>query len=226
MARSELPDVFLGQLHRELSNSAIRDGGFDPASLVFSLEALMLINADAVSEAVVEKVVHVLGSSASIGSHWRPVRPLTVNSQGRILLPQSVEVANSYLRICDLHATRRPAVEPLFTQSFDILQSYADWLLSRELRVSVDAPGGAPKLFAGWQSEHTFKRNMIHLWATSQAVLFLQHYSAMLQQHAARCSRLGRPQLRELRSHPRAARRSPPRRDLGRQSQAGAPRRA
>ncbi|NKZ10754.1 ATP-binding protein [Mycolicibacterium septicum DSM 44393] len=190
LALSELPDVFLEQLHRELSNSAILDGGFDPASLVFSLEALMLINADTVSEAVVEKVVTVLGSSPSIGSHWRPVRPLSVTSQGRILLPQSVEVANSYLRVCDLHAARRPSAEPLFTRSFDLLQSYADWLLSRELRISVDMPGGAGKLFDGWQSEHTFERNTIHLWATSQAVLFLQHYSAMLQQHTARCARI------------------------------------
>lgn len=190
LALSALPDVFLEQLHRELSNSAILDGGFDPASLVFSLEALMLINADTVSEAVVEKVLAVLGSTPSVGSHWRPVRPLSVTSQGRILLPQSVEVANSYLRVCDLHAARRPSAEPLFTRSFEILKSYADWLLSRELRISVDMPGAANMLFEGWQSEHTFERNTIHLWATSQAVLFLQHYSAMLQQHAARCAQL------------------------------------
>jgi MoxR-like ATPase len=184
---SELPDAFLGQLHRELSINAIRDGEFDPACLVFALEGLLLVNAEAVSEALVDKIVSVLGSATSVGSHWRPVRPLDASDEGRILLPQSVEVANSYLRVCDLYPARRSTGEPLFTQSFDTLQSYANWLASRVSRVQVvDLPGP----FDGWQSEHTYKRDDVHLWATSQVVLFLQHYRAMLQQHAARCSRI------------------------------------
>lgn len=186
---SELPGAFLAQLHGELSNSAIRDGNFDPACLMFALEGLLLINAEAVSEAVLEQVVAVLGSAPSVGSHWRPVRPIDANKQGRILLPQSVEVANSYLRVCQRHAAKRSTVEPLFRQSFEILQSYADWLMSRVFRVRVTMADG-PKFFDGWQSEHTFKTNVVHLWATSQVVLFLQHYSAMVQQHAARCSRI------------------------------------
>jgi adenylate kinase family enzyme len=186
---SELPGAFLAQLHGELSNSAVRDGGFDPACLVFALEGLLLINPDAVSEAVLERVVAVLGSAPSIGSHWRPVRPIDATNQGRILLPQSVEVANSYLRVCDLHSARRGTAEPLFAQSVDTLQSYADWLMSCVFRVRVTSNGDS-ELFDGWQSEHTFKTNLVHLWATSQVVLFLQHYSAMLQQHAARCSRI------------------------------------
>jgi MoxR-like ATPase len=185
---SKLPATFLSQLHAELSNSAVRDGGFDPACLVFALEGLLLINADAVSDALLEQVVTALGGTSSVASHWRPVRPLVATNRGLILLPQSVEVANSYLRICDLYLLKRPAGEPLFTQSFDILQSYADWLMSRAFRVRIT--GQTPRVLDGWQSEHTFKHNVVHLWATSQVVLFLQHYSAWLQHHVARCSRV------------------------------------
>lgn len=185
---SKLPTAFLSELHRELSNSAIRDGGFDPASLVFALEGLLLLNPDAVSDAILDQVVNVLGSAPSVASHWRPVRPLSATSQGLILLPQSVEVANSYLRICALTANRYREGEPLFTRSINILQSYADWLVSCMLRVRIGELASEP--LEGWQSEHTYRPNIIHLWATSQVVLFLQHYSAMLQQHIARCSRI------------------------------------
>lgn len=184
---SELPGAFLGQIHRELSTSEIRDGGFDPACLVFALEGLLLVNAEEVSEALVDKVVAVLGKPTSVSSHWRPVRPLDATERGRILLPQSVEVANSYLRVCELQSARRVTAEPLFTQSFETVKSYADWLMSRVARVQVKGP---PEPFDGWQSEHTYRRGDVHLWATSQVVLFLKHYRAMLQQHSARCSHI------------------------------------
>lgn len=184
----KLPLAFLNQLHTELSNSAIRDSGFDPACLVFALEGLLIINPEAITESVLQQVVDVLGSAAGLATHWQPVRPLVANKQGFTLLPQSVEVANSYLRICGLEHDRRTTEEPLFTRSITALQSYADWLLSTALSVRVKI-GDRKVEFQGWQSEHTYKPNIVHLWATSQVVLFLQYYSAMLQQHIAHASR-------------------------------------
>jgi hypothetical protein len=183
----KLQDVFLAALHTELSNSAIRDAGFDPACLVFALEGLYQVNPEAVTEPVVEKAIEVLGSSPSIGSHWRPVRPMTATSQGQILLPQSVEVANSYLRICK-QAAHLPG-EPLFSRSVEMLHSYAQYISSRVGRVKVPIAGEDLELW-GWQSEHTYAREVVHLWATSQVALFLQHYAAMLDQHIARSSRV------------------------------------
>ncbi|WP_006245927.1 AAA family ATPase [Mycolicibacterium tusciae] len=181
----KLPSVFLNQLHTELSNSAIQDGGFDPACLVFALEGLLILNRDAITDSLLQQVVDILGKAPAVVTHWQPVRPLVVNKRGFTLLPQSVEVANSYLRICGFEEDkRRISPEPLFTRSFAALQSYADWLLSRVYTVHIDIEANAAEL-QGWQSEHTYKPDILHLWATSQVVLFLQAYGAMLQQHIA-----------------------------------------
>ena len=87
---SKVPKVFLDQLHTELSNNAIRDGGFDPACLVFALEGLLILNSEAVTDAVLEQVVKVLADAPIVGTHWRPVRPLFAKDRGFVLLPQSV----------------------------------------------------------------------------------------------------------------------------------------
>ena len=185
----KLPSIFLNQLHAELSNSEIQDGGFDPACLVFALEGLLIISPEAITDSILHQVVEVLGRAPSVATHWQPVRPLVANKRGFTLLPQSVEVANSYLRICGLERDRRISEEPLFTRSFAVLQSYTDWLLSRvfSMRVEVRAQ---KKDVQGWQSEHTYKPNIVHSWATSQVVLFLQYYSVMLQEHIAHASRV------------------------------------
>ena len=181
----ELPSVFLNQLHTELSNSAIQDGGFDPACLVFALEGLLMLNPDAITDSVVQQVTDTLGRTPYVANHWQPVRPLVANKRGHTFILQTVEVVNSYLRICGLEQDkRRIASDPLFTRSFANLQSYVDWLLSRVVSVRVKTNSGE-KECQGWQSEQTYKSDVVHLWTTSQIVLFMQAYSAMLQQHIA-----------------------------------------
>jgi ATPase family associated with various cellular activities (AAA) len=181
----QLPSVFLNQLHTELSNSAIQDGGFDPACLVFALEGLLMLNPDAITDSVVQQVTDTLGRTPYVGNHWQPVRPLVANKRGHTFILQTVEVVNSYLRICGLEQDkRRIATDPLFTRSFANLQSYVDWLLSRVVSVRVKTNSGE-KECQGWQSEQTYKSDVVHLWTTSQIVLFMQAYSAMLQQHIA-----------------------------------------
>lgn len=180
-----LPSVFLNQLHTELSNSAIQDGGFDPASLVFALEGLLMLNPDAITDSVLQQVTDTLGRKPYVANHWQPVRPLVANERGHTFILQTVEVVNSYLRICVLEQDkRRIASDPLFTRSFVNLQSYVDWLLSRVLSIRVKTRSGE-KVCQGWQSEQTYKADRVHLWTTSQVVLFMQAYSAMLQQHLA-----------------------------------------
>jgi hypothetical protein len=180
-----LPSVFLNQLHTELSNSAIQDGGFDPACLVFALEGLLMLNPDGLTDSVLQQVTDTLGRTPYVANHWQPVRPLVANARGHTFILQTVEVVNSYLRICGLEQDkRRIASDPLFTRSFVNLQSYVDWLLSRVFSVRVKTASGE-KECQGWQSEQTYKPDLVHLWTTSQIVLFMQAYSAMLQQHIA-----------------------------------------
>jgi hypothetical protein len=180
-----LPSVFLNQLHTELSNSAVQDGGFDPACLVFALEGLLMLNPDAVTDSVLHQVTDTLGRAPYVATHWQPVRPLVANDRGHTFILQTVEVVNSYLRICGLEQDkRRIASDPLFTRSFLNLQSYVDWLLSRVFSVRVETSTGQ-KVFQGWQSEQTYRPDLVNLWTTSQIVLFMQAYGAMLQQHIA-----------------------------------------
>jgi hypothetical protein len=71
-----LPSAFLNQLHTELSNSAIKDGGFDPACLVFALEGLLMLNPDAITDAVLQRVIDILSSATGVATHWQPVHPV------------------------------------------------------------------------------------------------------------------------------------------------------
>jgi ATPase family associated with various cellular activities (AAA) len=173
---------FRNALNSELANSSVRDGGFDPASLVFSLEGLLILNIDSVQDRLLDRAVEVLSSAQASGSHWRPVHPITSTPQGLVLLPQSIEVANSFLRICSLWEVSKG---PLFSDSLSVFRQYAEWAAASVLTI----PALTGKPYTGWQSEHTYSPGTIHLWATSQVVLFLNHYAAMLDAHRARASR-------------------------------------
>jgi hypothetical protein len=179
---SALQALFTTSLNAELARSSIRNGGFDPASLVFSLEGLLAVNASGVQESLVARVLDVIGASSEIAAHWRPVHPIFATPQGLVLLPQSVEVANSVLRIAQIWERERRT--DLFALCLPALRQYAEWVTSCAVRLEIDS-----KSYVGWQSEHTFEPNTIHLWATSQVLLFLEHFSEMLRRHIARASR-------------------------------------
>src|SRR5664280_1596695 len=182
---SRLQAWFFDQVHRELSQSEIQDGEFDPAALVFSVEAILQLNKHAMRRSLLDRVMRVFLDGRNRATHWRPVRPLTVTAQGAVLLPQSIEVANSFLRICRL-LDEGGSGDRLFAQSLESLCAYADWLETRCTRVRT-ADGG---YYWGWQSEHTFAPDTVHMWVTSQVLLFLQHYASMLDRHRARESRV------------------------------------
>src|ERR1700736_1788722 len=167
------------RIHLHLSLSAIPDTGFDAAEMVFSLEGVMLLNPDSPDLALIDRVFGVLAERQNVNPYWRPLRPLKVSSQGLTLLPQSVEVTNSLLRICG--ALERDEGRSHFSEHVDLFKRYARWLEAR-LYKATDGK------FIGWESEHTYTGNTVHLWQTSQVLLLLQHYSGMLQRHIARRS--------------------------------------
>lgn len=169
------------RVHRQLSESQIADSGFDAGELVFSLEGWILTSPFDPDLAVVQRVFDVLRESQTATPYWRPLRPFKATKQGLVLLPQSVEIANSLLRICGSPAFD---VRQYFSKHVDLLERYTRWLLERMYR-GITA-GGKP--FLGWESEHTYALDRIHLWQTSQVLIYLQHYAAMLEQHVARRS--------------------------------------
>jgi DNA replication protein DnaC len=177
IARAHLFD----RLHRHLSESQIPNSGFDAGELVFSLEGWILTSAFEPDLAVVQRVFDVLRESQTATPYWRPLRPFKATQQGLVLLPQSVEIANSLLRICGWPALQ---VQQYFSKHVELLERYTRWLVERVYR-GVTAAG---KPFLGWESEHTYALDRIHLWQTSQVLIYLQHYATMLEQHDARRS--------------------------------------
>lgn len=172
-----LRDYLINRVHLRLSESQIPDSGFDAADLVFSIEGWILASPTEPDLAVVDQAFEVLTERQERTPYWRPLRPFKVTQQGLILLPQSVETANSLLRICS-----SPALEAreYFTKHYRLLDRYRQWLQGRVYRGRID---GAQ--FTGWESEHTHTGKGIHLWQTSQVLIFLQHYMAMRQQFIA-----------------------------------------
>ena len=133
----------------------------------------------------------MLEATQTESAYWRPFSPISVTKQGLVLLPQSIEVAMSLLRICNLIEARSES-KP-FSEHIDLFGRYTHWLFDRALTLRYSPDGGeilnkdAPttEVF-GWESEHTHQRDVIHTWLTSQVLLFALGYSAKLREHIAR----------------------------------------
>jgi hypothetical protein len=169
------------RLRAQLSSVQIPDEGFDASELVFSLEGLLYINPDAVRMQLLNRVFEVIAESQTRNPYWRPIKPFVSTPRGLVLFPLSVETANSLLRCCAL-AERFLGDESCFSRNIRLFNRYADWLHAR-YREGRTSDGRA---FAGWHSEHVHLHDGVHLWETSQVLLFLTHYAAMLDRHIAR----------------------------------------
>ncbi len=177
-------DYLLSRAHFHLSSSTVQGDGFDAGELVFSLEGVLLCDPSHPDYGLFDRAFRVLADRQGDTPYWRPLRPFRVTKQGMVLLPQSVEIANSLLRICSrLDASRDRSY---FSDYVDLFKSYTRWLETRTYEGKTK--GEIQDNIVGWQSEHTFAPGRIHLWQTSQALLYLMHYAAMLQGHIARRS--------------------------------------
>lgn len=177
---------FLGFVHQHLSFHGITNSAFDAAELVFSLEGLLLIDGESMSveKHLIERVFQVIRERQKISPYWRPLKPFVTTPQGLALLPLSVEIANSLLRICDL-LDSETGEHTHFSENIELFQRYAGWLYTRVTRGSSKFDNKAIKLFAGWHSEHVHIARKIHPWETSQVMIFLMHYRPLLQDHIA-----------------------------------------
>ncbi len=172
---------------RQLSRADMPNDECDVSELVFSLEALLMLGSSAITHPVIERVFKVIAQKQRESAHWRPVKPFVSRPQGHVLFPLSVEMASSLLRCCALLEEKRE--DPYsFTRNLDLFKHYADWLHARR-KVGRAKKAGDLVEFVGWHSEHVHLHQGIHLWETSQVLLFLSHYWLMLDRHVARSSR-------------------------------------
>jgi SpoVK/Ycf46/Vps4 family AAA+-type ATPase len=178
---------FMDCLHRHLSYSSIPDSGFDAAELVFSLEGSLLCNPEAQNELIIRRVFQILPERQEQSPYWRSTKPFVSTPTGQVLMPLSVEIANSLLRIC-VGLETNDFRDTYVSTNVGLFNRYADWLRSRLIRgIAERTSGGTQRWsFMGWVSEHMPTPGTIHLWETSQVLLFLAYYAAMLQKHVAR----------------------------------------
>jgi|GEM_PF-1991290 len=184
--RCELDDAlgnfsawFEARLHQHLSYSCIPDSTFDCAELVFSLEGLLICDPHPEGiERIICRVADVLHQKQDSNPNFRPYRPFVSNKQGMALLPLTVEVFASLLRVCERLESQFNLEPP---KSFErIINRYTRWLLDarQKIRVKIqeDTPGKTvTRTVSGWCSEHTHSTKVIHVWETSQVLVFLAH---------------------------------------------------
>ncbi len=187
--RDDLRPHLISRIHQHLSFYNITDSMFDAAELVFYLEELLLIEGDSrsIDKNLLDRAFNVIEESQKRSPYWRPLKPFVRTSQGLALLPLSVEIANSLLRICK-HLEPDDEADAYFSKHVDLFKRYAAWLFTRVARGTAIDNQNKRLPFTGWHSEHVHVPRKIHPWETSQVIIFLMQYQAMLQEHIARTS--------------------------------------
>jgi hypothetical protein len=167
------------RLHYHLSADSIQNSDFDVAEMVFSLEGMLLLDncRDNFDQKLIDRIFAVISERQKANIYWRPLKPIVVKDQGLALLPLSVEIAISMLRICRLLEKRG---KKLFSENYWLFKNYTEWLKSRVIK--VDYKG---EKFLGWCSEHVLHPDIIHTWETSQVLVYLANFNAMLKKHIA-----------------------------------------
>ncbi len=174
---------FEDRLHRQLSYHTVPDSRFDPAELAFCIEGGIIYDRNYFGERTIKRAFEVLTECQEANPYWRPLTPFIGTQKGFALFPVSVEVANSLIRSAnaldgdEMRSTSFAEFVPQFRR-------YSNWLRARVVRRRTDA--GVQ--FCGWHSEHLGEVDRIHLWETSQVVLYLMHYAALLAEHGARAA--------------------------------------
>jgi SpoVK/Ycf46/Vps4 family AAA+-type ATPase len=171
------------RINQQISYSVLKNSLFDTAELVLSIEGLILIDDKRrVDEKLLTTSFEILQINQKNNLYWRPLKPFVTSPQGDILLPLSIEIANSLLRICKHLESKK---KYYFHEFFDIFENYSKWLLSNVSQCDLKGEDSKVEVHRGWRSEHVQKLNVIHPWETSQVVIYLMNYKSMLQDRIA-----------------------------------------
>ncbi len=179
--KEKLYHSLINRINLQISHSLVQNSLFDTAELVLSLEGLLLIDdKKRIDDKLLEKIFEILQDNQKNNLYWRPLKPFVTSVQGDVLLPLSVEIANSLLRICSLLKKREKF---LFYNYFEMFEKYTNWLLSNMSSCKIGE--GENNTYRGWHSEHIQDHSVIHPWETAQAVIYLMNYKVLLQEHIA-----------------------------------------
>jgi AAA+ superfamily predicted ATPase len=163
------------RINQQISHSLVSPNLFDTSELVMSLEGLLQLEqgAERVNTDLVKKIFEIIKTHQDNTLYWRPLKPFVTTSQGLTLLPLSIEIGNSLLRICKLLQAKE---KYFFFNYFGMFKRYFDWLESEINYIKHDG-----KVFQGWPSENVSDKRIVHPWETAQVIIFLQNYKALLQ---------------------------------------------
>jgi ABC-type uncharacterized transport system fused permease/ATPase subunit len=178
LANNNLLINLTNRINQQLSHTMAQNDLFDTAELVLSIEALILIDhTRQIDENLLNKAFEILKNNQQRNQYWRPLKPFITSPRGHILLPLSIEIANSLLRSCK-HLEKNNKY--YFNDFFEIFEKYTKWLFSN---VAICKPEGAVlNNLMGWHSENVQKQNVIHPWETAQVIIYLMNYKTLLQE--------------------------------------------
>lgn len=170
---------FESTLHDHLSFSAIPDSRFDPAELLFCLEGLMICAREAVDRPLFDRILAVLSEKQNSSAHWRPNKPFLSSATGQIMLPLSVEGANSLMRSVS-KMDGSGIYDTCTAKCLPLIDRFWHWLRARSVRFDK-----AGTKCVGWHSEHVNEPGLVHIWDTSQVAEFIFCYREMINRHIA-----------------------------------------
>ncbi|MES0048726.1 ATP-binding protein [Mesorhizobium sp. M0053] len=170
---------FESTLHDHLSFSAIPDSRFDPAELMFCLEGLMICAKEAVDRPLLDRILSVLSEKQNSSAHWRPNKPFLSSATGQIMLPLSVEGANSLMRSVG-KMDGNGIYDTCTAKCLPLIDRFWHWLRARSVRFEK-----VGTKCVGWHSEHVNEPDLVHIWDTSQVAEFMFCYREMINRHIA-----------------------------------------
>jgi len=166
------------RINQQISHFTIQNSLFDTAELVMSLEGMLLLDENRrIDENLIRKVFEILEINQKNNLNWRPLKPFVTSPQGDVLLPLSIEIANSLLRICKLLERKK---QFYFHEYAPIFNKYTQWLLANVSQCTI-----GDTTYKGWRSEHVQEPNLIHPWETAQVLTYLMTYKSMIQERIA-----------------------------------------
>lgn len=167
------------RINQQISHFTIQNSLFDTAELVMSLEGMLLLDENRrIDENLIRKVFEILETNQKNNLNWRPLKPFVTSPQGDVLLPLSIEIANSLLRICKLLERKK---QFYFHEYAPIFNKYTQWLLANVSQCTVKDG----TTYKGWRSEHVQEADIIHPWETAQVLTYLMTYKSMIQERIA-----------------------------------------
>lgn len=170
---------FENKFLQHVAYSTMEDSRFDPAELTFAFEGMLQVGHQPAGD-MAERFLSIMEQAQRSSAHWRPVNPIIAAANGLVLHPVSVETALSLLRCCTI-LDAEPRSVGITSRIVPMLERYWAWLLSRKTIIQLS--GGT---YGGWHSEHVNRPKTIHMWETSQVVLFIVGFQELIERYVAR----------------------------------------